>query len=149
MVMLEQTMHWKRNVAMMVMSQILVMAGFSAAIPFVPLYLKEHLGIVNEGERGLYMSMFYFFGMLAYGVFNPVWGSLSDRFGVKPMLLRGTFLTAVFFPMMAYVTHVWSLIALRFVTAACAGTTAAAQTLLVKNTPEDKQGFALGMLTTA
>ena len=146
---LEQTRHWKRNVAMMVMSQILVMAGFSAAIPFVPLYLKEHLGIVNEGERGLYMSMFYFFGMLAYGVFNPVWGSLSDRFGVKPMLLRGTFLTAVFFPMMAYVTHVWSLIALRFVTAACAGTTSAAQTLLVKNTPEDKQGFALGMLTTA
>ena len=149
MVLLEQTRHWKRNVAMMVMSQILVMGGFAAAIPFVPLYLKEHLGIVNEGERGLYMSMFYFFGMLAYGVFNPVWGSLSDRFGVKPMLLRGTFLTAVFFPMMAYVTNVWTLIALRFVTAACAGTTAAAQTLLVKNTPEDKQGFALGMLTTA
>ena len=146
---LENTLHWKRNVAMMFCSQILVMGGFSAAMPFVPLFLKEQLGIVNDGERGLYMSMFSFFGMLAYGVFNPVWGSLSDRFGVKPMLLRGTFLTAVFFPMMAYVTHVWTLIALRFVTAACAGTTAAAQTLLVKNTPEDKQGFALGMLTTA
>ena len=146
---LENTRHWKRNVAMMSLSQVLVMAGFAAAIPFVPLYLKEHLGIVNEGERGLYMSMFYFFGMFAYGVFNPIWGSLSDRFGVKPMLLRGTFLTAVFFPMMAYVTQVWMLIALRFITAACAGTTSASQTLLVKNTPEDKQGFALGMLTTA
>jgi MFS family permease len=50
---------------------------------------------------------------------------------------------------MAYVTNVWLLIALRFITAACAGTTAAAQTLLVKNTPENKQGFSLGMLTTA
>ncbi|MBO4631693.1 MAG: MFS transporter [Lentisphaeria bacterium] len=146
---LENTRHWKRNVAMMSLSQVLVMAGFAAAIPFIPLYLKEHFGIVDEGERGLYMSMFYFFGMFAYGVFNPIWGSLSDRFGVKPMLLRGTFLTAVFFPMMAYVTQVWMLIALRFITAACAGTTAAAQTLLVKNTPEDKQGFALGMLTAA
>ena len=28
-------------------------------------------------------------------------------------------------------------------------TTAAAQTLIVKNTPEDKQGFALGTLSTA
>ena len=146
---LESTKHWKRNVAMMSLSQVLVMAGFAAAIPFIPLYLKEHFGIVDEGERGLYMSMFYFFGMFAYGVFNPIWGSLSDRFGVKPMLLRGTFLTAIFFPMMAYVTHVWMLIALRFITAACAGTTAAAQTLLVKNTPEDKQGFSLGMLTAA
>jgi len=146
---LECTKHWKRNVAMMSLSQVLVMAGFAAAIPFIPLYLKEHFGIVDEGERGLYMSMFYFFGMFAYGVFNPVWGSLSDRFGVKPMLLRGTFLTAVFFPMMAYTKHVWMLIVLRFITAACAGTTAAAQTLLVKNTPEDKQGFALGMLTAA
>lgn len=146
---LENTLHWKRNVAMMSLSQVLVMAGFTAAMPFIPLYLKEHLGIIDEGERGLYMSMFSFAGFFAYGVFNPIWGSLSDRFGVKPMLLRGTFLTAVFFPMMAYVTKVWMLVALRFITAACAGTTAASQTLLVKNTPEDKQGFALGMLTAA
>ena len=146
---LEHTLHWKRNVAMMVLSQILVMAGFCAAMPFIPLFLKEGLGILNVSERGLYLSMFNFFGMLAYGIFNPVWGSLSDRFGVKPMLLRGTFITGIFFPMMAYVTHVWMLIVLRFITAACAGTTVAAQTLLVKNTPEDKQGFALGLLTTA
>ena len=115
---MESTRHWKRNVAMMVISQILVMTGFCAAMPFIPLFLKEGLGILNVSERGLYLSMFNFFGMLAYGIFNPVWGSLSDRFGVKPMLLRGTFLTAVFFPMMAYVTNVWTLIALRFVTAA-------------------------------
>ena len=133
----------------MMSSQILVMAGFCAAMPFIPLYLKDGFGITNDGERGLYLAFFNFFGMFAYCVFNPIWGSLSDRFGVKPMLLRGTFVTAFFFPLMAYVSNVWLLIALRFFTAACAGTTAAAQTLLVKNTPEDKQGFALGMLTTA
>ena len=143
------TRHWKRNVAMMCLSQTLVMAGFAAAMPFVPLYMKDHLGLADVSTRGVYVSLFNFFGMLAYGLFNPIWGTLSDRFGVKPMLLRGTFLTAVFFPMMAYVGNVWSLIGLRFVTAACAGTTAASQTLLVKNTPEDKQGFALGMMTTA
>ena len=143
------TLHWKRNVVMMCCSQTLVMAGFAAAMPFVPLYMKDHLGLTDVSTRGFYVSLFNFFGMLAYGVFNPVWGTLSDRFGVKPMLLRGTFLTAVFFPMMAYVGNVRSLIALRFVTAACAGTTAASQTLLVKNTPEEKQGFALGMMTTA
>ena len=135
----QNTRHWKRNLAMMMLSQILVMAGFCAAMPFIPLYLKDGFGIINDGERGLYLAFFNFFGMFAYCVFNPIWGSLSDRFGVKPMLLRGTFVTAFFFPLMAYVSNVWLLIALRFFTAACAGTTAAAQTLLVKNTPEDKQ----------
>ena len=146
---LENTRHWKLNVAMMVLSQVLVLCGFEAAMPFIPLYLKEGLGIMDEGDRGLYLSLFNFFGMFAYSIFNPLWGVLSDRWGVKPMLIRGTFLTAVFFPMMAYVSNPWLLIALRFITAACAGTTVAAQTLLVKNTPEEKQGFALGMLTTA
>ena len=146
---LDHTRHWKRNVWMMVLSQSLVMAGFSAAMPFIPLYLKEGLGIVSDADRGLYTSLFTFFGFFAYAIFNPLWGSLSDRYGVKPMLLRGTFVTAIFFPMMAYVTNVWLLIALRFITAACAGTTVASQTLVVKNTPENRQGFALGMLTTA
>ena len=67
---LEHTRHWKRNVAMMVLSQILVMSGFCAAMPFIPLFLKEGLGILNTGERGLYLSMFNFFGMLAYSIFN-------------------------------------------------------------------------------
>ena len=69
----------------------------------IPLYLKEGFGIANDGERGLYLSFFTFAGMFAYCVFNPIWGGLSDRFGVKPMLLRGTFVTSWMFALMAYV----------------------------------------------
>ena len=143
------TLHWKRNLVLMWLSQLLILSGFAAVMPFIPLFLKDQLGIVAEGERGIYMSMFYFFGVLGYAMFCPIWGSLADRFGVRPMLLRGTFVTAFIFPLMGYVTSAWMLIALRFLSAACAGTTAAAQTLIVKNTPEDKQGFALGTLSTA
>lgn len=143
------TLHWKRNLVLMWLSQLLILSGFAAVMPFIPLFLKDQLGIIAEGERGIYMSMFYFFGVLGYAMFCPIWGSLADRFGVRPMLLRGTFVTAFIFPLMGYVTSAWMLIALRFLSAACAGTTAAAQTLIVKNTPEDKQGFALGTLSTA
>ena len=38
---------------------------------------------------------------------------------------------------------------MRFFSAACAGTTAASQVMIARNTPDDKQGFALGVLTTA
>ncbi|MBR2374162.1 MAG: MFS transporter, partial [Lentisphaeria bacterium] len=126
-----------------------VLAGFAAVMPFVPLFIKDALGIAAESTLGIWVAAFHFFGTLGYAMFCPIWGALSDRFGVKPMLLRGTFGTAVIFPLMAYAGSAWLLVLLRFLSAACAGTTAASQTLLVKNTPENKQGFALGVLSTA
>ena len=140
---------WKRNLLMLWLSQLLVMAGFAAMSPFVPLFMKDAMGIVDEKELAMDVSLFNLFGTLAYAIFCPIWGKLSDRFGTKPMLLRGTFVTAFFFPMMGYVTHPGMLVALRFITAACAGTTAASNILLVKTVPDERQGFALGLLGTA
>ena len=141
--------HWKLNLSMMWFSQLLVMTGYSAMMPFIPLLFKNHIGIVDEGECGLYVSYFNVAGTLAYTLFIPVWGALSDRYGVKIMLLRGTFGTALIFPVMGFVNSAWLLIGLRFLTAACAGTTAASQTLIVKNTPDNKIGFALGVFRTS
>ena len=130
-------------------TQIFVMSGFDAAMSFIPQLLRENFNMVDQAQRGVCVSAFTFAGFLAYAVFCPIWGTLSDRFGVKIMLLRGFFVTCFFYPMMGYVTEPWMLIALRFITAACAGTTAAANILLVKTVPENRTGFALGFLGTA
>ncbi len=143
------TRYWRRNLVLMWLSQLLILAGFDAAITFIPLLMREELHIISESERGIWVSIFSFSGVLAYAVFCPIWGALSDRFGVKIMLLRGSFVTAFLFPMMGYVTEPWQLIVLRFATAACAGTTAAAQILTVKTTPDNRQGLALGIFSTA
>ena len=65
------------------------------------------------------------------------------------MLLRGTFVTAFLFPIMGYVKSPEMFIFLRFLTAACAGTTAISNMMIVRNTPNERQGFALGLLATA
>ena len=140
---------WKVNLWMLWFSQLLIMSGFSAMVPFIPLYMKAELGIVDENDLAFYIAMFNVFGSGAYAIFTPLNGMLGDRFGLKLMLLRGTFLTAFLFPLMGYVSNVWLLIILRFLTAACAGTTAASQAMVGRTVPDNKQGFALGMLTTA
>ncbi len=140
---------WKRNLALLWISQLFVLVGFAAAMPFIPLFIADHLGIVETGPRGAVVASFNFAGTLGYGIFCPLWGALSDRIGVKPMLYRGTFLAAFVFPLMAWASTSWELIAIRFVSAAMAGTTAASQILIVKNTPNDHQGYALGLLGTA
>lgn len=142
------TRHWKLNLAMMWFSQLMVITGFAGAVPFIPLFFQK-MGFTDEGECGMYVSLFAFFSSLAYAIFLPIWGTLSDRFGVKIMLLRGTFGTAFIFPIMGYVDNAWLLIALRFLTAACAGTTAAAHALIAKNTPDNRMGFAMGVFSTA
>ena len=155
--------YWMINLIALWFSQILVMAGFSALIPFIPLFITQQLGISDKSQVAVAVSLFSFFGSMAYAIFCPIWGKLSDRFGVKPMLLRGTFVTCFIFPLMGYVKGLASgistifpfvsavgvLIFLRFLSAACAGTTAASQVMIVRTVPDDKQGFALGSLTTS
>ncbi|MBO5761164.1 MAG: MFS transporter [Lentisphaeria bacterium] len=141
--------NWQLNMWMLWFSQLLIFAGFSAMIPYVPLFIRDVLHVSNEKELVMYVTMFNFIGTGAYAVFNPIWGTLSDKWGVRPMLFRGTFVTAFIFPVMAYVSNVWVFIFLRFITAACAGTTASSQMMVARNTPDDKQGFALGVLTTS
>ena len=141
--------HWKLNLTMLWFSQILVMAGYTAMVPFIPLFIKNELGIFETAALAKYVSAFNFFGTMAYAIFCPIWGILGDKFGIKPMLLRGTFVTAFIFPMMAYVHTPSMLIFLRFLTAACAGTTAASQIMIARTTPDNKQGYALGVLSTA
>ena len=109
------TSHWKVNLWMLWISQLFVMAGFAAMMPFVPLFMKAELGITDESDLAFYVSMFNVFSTGAYAIFTPLNGMLGDRFGLKLMLLRGTFLTAFIFPLMGYVSNVWILILLRFI----------------------------------
>lgn len=155
--------YWVVNLVCLWFSQILVLAGFAALVPFIPLFITQELGITAKSEVGRAVALFNFFGSMAYAIFCPIWGKLSDRFGVKPMLLRGTFVTCFIFIPMGYVKYmagwlsnwlpwvsaVGLLIALRFLSAACAGTSAASQVMVVRTVPDDKQGFALGSLTTS
>ncbi|MBQ9368201.1 MAG: MFS transporter [Victivallales bacterium] len=144
-----QKSHWKINIVMLWFSQLLIMAGYSAMVPFISLFIKNELGITDQAELAKYISAFSFFGTLGYVIFCPIWGALGDKFGIKPMLLRGTFVTAPIFAMMGYVNTPAMLIFLRFITASCAGTTAASNIMVVRTTPENRQGFALGLLSTA
>ena len=141
--------YWKMNLAMLWISQLIILAGFQAMGPFVPLYMGKELGVTSEDQLAVYVAAFHFCGTLAYCIFNPVWGRLSDRYGAKLMLLRGTFVTAFIFPLMGYVKSAEMFIFLRFLSAACAGTTAISNMMLVRTTPNERQGFALGLLATA
>lgn len=141
--------NWKKNLFFIWLSQILSLAGFGSVMPFIPLYMRNVLGVTDDGERGLWVSTFYFCSQLSFCVSMPVWGALADRFGRRVMLLRANLVTALLFPLMAYAPTVFWLVAVRFVMSIFSGTVNAAQTLVGSTTPEEHQGFALGTLSSA
>ena len=140
---------WKRNLAAIWLGQLLSMAGTAMTLPFIPIYMRVELGIVDDGARAMATSLFFSLGMLSFCFSNPIWGALGDRYGRKLMLLRAYFITAVTFPAMYFMPSVGWLLAMRFIASMFSGTVAAAQALAAVTTPDKHQGFALGSLSAA
>lgn len=140
---------WKRNLICVWFGQLLAMAGSSMVLPFIPLFLREKLGITDEAQRAMAVSLFYSVGMLSFCISNPLWGALGDRCGRKLMLMRAYFVTAFTFPAMYFMPSWSSLIVMRFFASMFSGTLAAAQALVAVTTPNKHQGFAMGTISTA
>lgn len=141
--------NWKTNLFFVWLSQLLSLAGFAAVMPFIPVYLRVKFGIEDPNVRGAYVAIFNFASLLSFAIFAPIWGWLADKYGRKLMLIRSGAAAGILFPLMAFAPNVWCLIALRLFTSMFSGTVTAANALISSTTPDDKQGFALGSLSTA
>ena len=139
---------WKRNLYVVWVAELLAIAGFSVAFPFLPYYVQE-LGVTEPGEVELWSGIIIAAQAMTMAVFSPIWGSVADRYGRKLMIERATFGGAVILTAMGFVQNVWQLAALRAVQGALTGTVAAAMALVASSTPRERSGYALGLLQMA
>jgi len=75
--------HNRRNLFILFFTMIVVMLGFGMIIPIMPFYVKS-FGASGSALGALMAT----FGLLQF-LFAPLWGSLSDRYGRKPILMIG------------------------------------------------------------
>lgn len=139
---------WKRNLAVVWVAELLAIAGFSVAFPFLPYYVQE-LGITEPGQVELWSGILVAVQGVTMMIFSPIWGSLADRYGRKIMIQRATFGGAAVMTAMAFVQNVEQLALLRALQGVLTGTVAAAMTLVASGTPRERTGYALGMLQMA
>lgn len=140
--------NWKMNLAALWLSQFLSLSAFSFCFPFFPLYLKES-GIVPADEVQSWSGIFISCSSISMMIMSPIWGALGDRYGRKMMLVRANLAGAFVLYLMGVVTKIEALIVLRLLQGAFTGTVTAAQTLIVTNTPDKNQGFAIGVVMAA
>jgi DHA1 family multidrug resistance protein-like MFS transporter len=128
--------------------QMLALIGFSSRVPFLPFYLGD-LGVPDVAGQTLWSGAINAAGAAAMAITAPLWGLLADRYGRKPMLMRGLFGGAAIVALMGFATAPWQLVALRIVEGSLTGTVAAATALIATSAPKHRLGYALGMVQTA
>jgi len=65
----------------------LVTIGIASLVAFIPLYMKEQVGLSSEFV--VWLDMGTYFGAL---LSSFIWGWAADRYGSKPIMLSGAFL---------------------------------------------------------
>jgi DHA1 family multidrug resistance protein-like MFS transporter len=139
---------WRRNLYVVWAAELLSLAGFSVAFPFLPYYIQD-LGVTDLQQVELWSGVIIAAQSVTMMVFAPLWGSVADRYGRKLMIERAMFAGAVIMTLMAFVHSVWQLVVLRAAQGAFTGTVAAAMTLVAGSTPRQRVGQALGLVQMA
>lgn len=125
--------------------ELLSIAGFSTSGPILPFFLAD-LGVVDPFALNLYVGLIQSLPAISLAVMAPIWGSLADNYGRKPMLLRAMFGGAAIVVLQGLVTSPWQLLVLRTIQGCLTGTVAAATVLLAAATPKNEIGYSLGLL---
>lgn len=141
--------HWQTILYASFAAQLITMIGFSSSIPFVPLFIQKDLNITDPGEAGLWSGLMVTLSFLSMAAFSPIWGSMADKHGRKPMVLRSILGGAVVVGLMAFTPSVWILLVLRVFQGVLTGTVSANIALVSSCTPKEKMGYALGLMQTS
>ncbi len=139
---------WQHNLLFLWISQFFALVGFSFAIPFVPFYLQE-LGVTGTEAVRLWSGYFMAGAGIPMAVATPIWGVLADRRGCKLMILRANLGAAVSLLGMGLATGPGMLLGFRIMQGFLTGTVTANLTLVVSKTPEQRLGFAIGVMNSA
>ncbi|MBS7997887.1 multidrug efflux MFS transporter [Streptococcus suis] len=138
--------YWKQNLKVAWLGNFLTGTSFTLVMPFISVFVEE-LG-VGPGQVEYYAGLAVSVNALAAALMAPIWGSLADRYGRKPMMVRAAF--AMIFTMggMAFVPNVFWLLTLRVLNGVFTGYIPNASALIASQVPKDKTGYALGTLST-
>jgi DHA1 family multidrug resistance protein-like MFS transporter len=139
---------WERTLYAVAAAQFIALGGGNLVFPFMPFYVED-LGISDEGEIALWSGLLGTATGSMLFIFSPIWGSLADRYGRKPLLLRAYIGALVTMTLQGLAQNVWQLLILRGLQGVFVGTIPAATALVASSVPRQRVAYALGVLQMA
>lgn len=137
---------WKRNLYIAWIGCFFTGASFSLVMPFIPVYIRE-LGAPKD-RADFYAGLAISVTALAAAIFAPIWGNLADRRGRKLMMIRAAAGMTITMGALAFVQDVYTLLIMRTFTGVLSGYIPNATAMIASQVPPEKNGWALGTLST-
>ena len=134
----------RKQVTILSFALVVVMLGFGMVIPIFPFYVQR------MGAGGTALGLLTATAAFTELIFGPMWGSISDRRGRKPILMLGLLGYGLSSLLFGFATRLWMLFvfrALSGVLSAAALSTALAY--IGDSTSDEDRGGGMGILGAA
>lgn len=119
------------------------MLGFGIIIPILPVFTKE-LGAENY-QVGLIAMSFPIMNFL----FAPFWGSLSDSYGRRPIILVSVLMTGLAYLLFSQTTNLWLLLLSRILGGIGSANLSVAQAYIADITTPQERAKYMGLIGAA
>jgi DHA1 family multidrug resistance protein-like MFS transporter len=134
----------RKKILILSFSLVVVTLGFGMVIPVFPFFIEDLGG--GGSELGLLVATSAFLEF----IFGPIWGSVSDRTGRKPILMLGMIGYALSLFLFGISTQLWMLFAARALSGILSSATiATALAYISDSTSEEDRGGGMGILGAA
>lgn len=133
----------KKPIVVIFITILIDMLGFGIIIPILPIFSKE-LGAVNYQVGLIAMS----FPVMNF-IFAPFWGSLSDRYGRRPIILVSVLLTGFAYLLFSQTVNLWLLILSRILSGIGSANLSVAQAYIADITKPEERAKSMGFIGAA
>ncbi|MDX1292615.1 MAG: TCR/Tet family MFS transporter [Hyphomonas sp.] len=143
------TAHHGKNAFMFVIITVAIdMLAFGLIIPVIPTLVQE-LGDISAERATLYIGALGTTYAFMNFLFGPLLGSVSDRFGRRPVLLASIATLALDFLIMGFANSIWLLFLGRALSGISGATYSTANAYIADVTEPANRGKAFGMVGAA
>ena len=138
----------RRNVIAAAAANGIGFAGFTLAMPFLPLYIRE-LGVTDVADIALWTGLTLGATPAVTAISAPLWGRVGDRYGSKILVIRSLLAFVLTKAAMGLVTAPWQLFALRALLGVFAGYGSLTVSMAAESVPREKMAAAIGTVQVA
>ncbi|HET6976741.1 MAG TPA: MFS transporter [Pyrinomonadaceae bacterium] len=136
----------KRSPLIVIFTTVFIdLVGFGIVIPVLPFYAEGTAFNATPRTVGLLFASYSIMQL----IFSPVLGSLSDKYGRRPVLLFSIIGTGIGFLILGLATTVWMLFLGRILDGITGGNISTAQAYIADITTEENRAKGMGMIGAA
>jgi len=125
------------------------MIGFTLVIPFLTYFVQDLAqadGFIDMGSRDWWVGIVLASYTLGQFLFTPLLGSLSDRFGRRPILMFGLVCNTIFLIAFGLASALWMAIVVRFLAGAGNGNIAVTRAYIGDISTREQLPARMGMI---